>query len=138
MFADAILEMPGSQVWAILFFLMLLTLGLDSMFGNIEGVVTPLHDLGLTKRFRMEFIVGKCYQYKYKLNQNTVVPIISDIILSDDPSPATANTQFVPLIFYLYRTHFSPAYPTSPYLITHNPRYPTNFWCFLLHLHHHM
>lgn len=56
-FADAILEMPGSQVWAVLFFLMLLTLGLDSMFGNIEGVVTPLHDLGLTKRFRMEWIV---------------------------------------------------------------------------------
>jgi len=56
-FADAILEMPGSQVWAILFFLMLLTLGLDSMFGNIEGVVTPLHDLGLTKKYRMEYIV---------------------------------------------------------------------------------
>ncbi|CAK8695812.1 unnamed protein product [Clavelina lepadiformis] len=56
-FADAILEMPGSPIWAILFFLMLLTLGLDSMFGNIEGVLTPLNDIGLTKKYRNEFVV---------------------------------------------------------------------------------
>ncbi|XP_063781258.1 sodium-dependent neutral amino acid transporter B(0)AT3-like [Pseudophryne corroboree] len=44
-FTEAIIQMPGSQVWAILFFLMLFTLGLSSMFGNVEGVLTPLLDL---------------------------------------------------------------------------------------------
>ena len=39
---------------------MLLTLGLDSMFGNIEGVLTPLNDIGLTRNIRNEFVVGKC------------------------------------------------------------------------------
>uniref|UniRef100_A0A8D3CPD5 Transporter n=1 Tax=Scophthalmus maximus TaxID=52904 RepID=A0A8D3CPD5_SCOMX len=38
-FAEAVIAMPGSQVWAILFFVMLLSLGLSSMFGNIEGWV---------------------------------------------------------------------------------------------------
>ncbi|XP_074842082.1 sodium-dependent neutral amino acid transporter B(0)AT3-like isoform X2 [Carettochelys insculpta] len=41
-FSEAIVLMPGSQVWAILFFIMLFSLGLSSMFGNIEGILTPL------------------------------------------------------------------------------------------------
>ncbi|TRY97393.1 hypothetical protein DNTS_032905, partial [Danionella cerebrum] len=44
-FTEAVLEMPGSQVWAVLFFIMLFSLGLSSMFGNMEGVLTPLLDL---------------------------------------------------------------------------------------------
>ncbi|XP_029918837.1 sodium-dependent neutral amino acid transporter B(0)AT3-like [Myripristis murdjan] len=44
-FTEAVIEMPGSQVWAILFFIMLFSLGLSSMFGTIEGIVTPLIDL---------------------------------------------------------------------------------------------
>uniref|UniRef100_H2YE59 Transporter n=1 Tax=Ciona savignyi TaxID=51511 RepID=H2YE59_CIOSA len=57
-FAEAILRMPGSPFWSVLFFLMLLTLGLDSMFGNIEGVLTPLNDMGITKKMRNEYVVG--------------------------------------------------------------------------------
>lgn len=62
--------MPGSPFWAILFFLMLLTLGLDSMFGNIEGVLTPLNDIGLTKNIRNEFVVCELssLSMKYLLN----------------------------------------------------------------------
>lgn len=37
--------MPASQVWAVLFFVMLFSLGLSSMFGTLEGVLTPLLDL---------------------------------------------------------------------------------------------
>uniref|UniRef100_A0A6Q2WVV0 Transporter n=1 Tax=Esox lucius TaxID=8010 RepID=A0A6Q2WVV0_ESOLU len=44
-FTEAVIKMPGSQVWAILFFIMLFSLGLSSMFGNLEGVLTPLLDL---------------------------------------------------------------------------------------------
>ncbi|XP_061738634.1 sodium-dependent neutral amino acid transporter B(0)AT3-like isoform X1 [Nerophis ophidion] len=46
-FTEAVLEMPGSQLWAVLFFLMLFSLGLSSMFGNAEGVLKPLADLEL-------------------------------------------------------------------------------------------
>ncbi|KAM4550341.1 inactive sodium-dependent neutral amino acid transporter B(0)AT3 [Fundulus diaphanus] len=50
-FTEAVLEMPGSQVWAILFFIMLFSLGLSSMFGNIEGVITPLRELKLIPKW---------------------------------------------------------------------------------------
>ncbi|XP_035490708.2 inactive sodium-dependent neutral amino acid transporter B(0)AT3-like isoform X1 [Scophthalmus maximus] len=50
-FAEAVIAMPGSQVWAILFFVMLLSLGLSSMFGNIEGVLNPIHDLNLVPKW---------------------------------------------------------------------------------------
>ncbi|XP_059205544.1 sodium-dependent neutral amino acid transporter B(0)AT1-like [Centropristis striata] len=46
-FSEAVIEMPGSQIWAILFFVMLFSLGLSSMFGNIEGVLMPIRDLKL-------------------------------------------------------------------------------------------
>lgn len=45
-FTEAIISMPGSPVWSVLFFLMLLSLGMGSMFGTVEGVITPLFDLG--------------------------------------------------------------------------------------------
>lgn len=44
-FTEAVIRMPGSQVWSVLFFVMLFSLGLSSMFGNLEGVLTPLLDL---------------------------------------------------------------------------------------------
>ncbi|CAB1334777.1 unnamed protein product [Coregonus sp. 'balchen'] len=46
-FTEAITKMPVSPVWSVLFFIMLFCLGLSSMFGNIEGVLVPLQDLGV-------------------------------------------------------------------------------------------
>ncbi|XP_018424357.1 PREDICTED: sodium-dependent neutral amino acid transporter B(0)AT3-like isoform X3 [Nanorana parkeri] len=58
-FTEAIIQMPGSQVWAILFFIMLFTLGLSSMFGNVEGVLTPILDLKIfPKSVPVEAISG--------------------------------------------------------------------------------
>ncbi|XP_077086289.1 inactive sodium-dependent neutral amino acid transporter B(0)AT3 [Siphateles boraxobius] len=50
-FTEAVIEMPGSQVWAVLFFVMLFSLGLSSMFGNLEGVLTPLLDLHVVPKW---------------------------------------------------------------------------------------
>lgn len=50
-FTEAVIEMPGSQVWAVLFFIMLFSLGLSSMFGNLEGVLTPIHDLKMLPKW---------------------------------------------------------------------------------------
>lgn len=49
-FTEAVIEMPGSQVWAVLFFVMLFSLGLSSMFGNLEGVITPIRELHLVPK----------------------------------------------------------------------------------------
>ena len=57
--ADAIAVMPGGPFWAVLFFLMLLTLGLGSAFGTLEGFITPMFNL-LGKLFpQMDKTVNK-------------------------------------------------------------------------------
>lgn len=56
-FTEAVIEMPGSQVWAVLFFIMLFSLGLSSMFGNIGGVLTPIQDLKLVPSWLPDEVV---------------------------------------------------------------------------------
>ena len=58
-FTDAINQMPGSTFWALLFFLMLLALGLDSLFGALESVTTALQDVRGFKKLRKEVLSGK-------------------------------------------------------------------------------
>lgn len=41
---------PGSPFWSVLFFLMLLNLGLSTMFGTMAGILTPLTDTFKTLR----------------------------------------------------------------------------------------
>lgn len=43
-FTEAMSLFPGSPFWSALFFLMLLNLGLSTMFGTLEGILTPLTD----------------------------------------------------------------------------------------------
>ncbi|XP_026476557.1 LOW QUALITY PROTEIN: sodium-dependent serotonin transporter-like, partial [Ctenocephalides felis] len=43
-YPEAIATMSGSVFWSILFFLMLITLGLDSTFGGLEAMITALCD----------------------------------------------------------------------------------------------
>jgi len=44
-YPKAITMMPGSQFWAVLFFIMILLLGLDSQFVDTEGFITSVTDL---------------------------------------------------------------------------------------------
>ena len=43
-YPEAIATLPGGQFWAVLFFIMLLSLGLDSAMGGLESVITGLMD----------------------------------------------------------------------------------------------
>lgn len=62
-FTEAINQLPAAPVWSVLFFLMLLTLGLDSMFGMLEGVVTSVIDMNLVKNMRKDFVAGKDHSF---------------------------------------------------------------------------
>ncbi|CAK9296657.1 unnamed protein product [Gordionus sp. m RMFG-2023] len=55
-FTQAILEFPGSPFWSIIFFSMLITLGLGTMFGIMEGLITSIHDLHLFPWLRKEYL----------------------------------------------------------------------------------
>uniref|UniRef100_A0A4W6FRB0 Transporter n=1 Tax=Lates calcarifer TaxID=8187 RepID=A0A4W6FRB0_LATCA len=58
-FTEAITKMPGSPAWSVLFFIMLLCLGISTLFGNIEGVVVPLKDLNMfPKKWPQEALTG--------------------------------------------------------------------------------
>ncbi|XP_023399019.2 orphan sodium- and chloride-dependent neurotransmitter transporter NTT5 [Loxodonta africana] len=43
-FTEAMSFIPGSAYWSILFFLMFLSLGLTTMVGIMQGIITPLQD----------------------------------------------------------------------------------------------
>lgn len=63
-FTEAIIKMPVSPLWAVLFFVMLFCLGLSTMFGNIEGVVVPLQDLRILPRtWPKEVFCGKFSEF---------------------------------------------------------------------------
>lgn len=61
-FTQAINEFgPSAPFWSIVFFLMLLSLGLGSEFGTIEGVSTSLHDLQLYPWMKKKWLLsGMC------------------------------------------------------------------------------
>uniref|UniRef100_A0A914DDH5 Uncharacterized protein n=1 Tax=Acrobeloides nanus TaxID=290746 RepID=A0A914DDH5_9BILA len=48
-FTEAILQFPIPPLWSLMFFMMLLMLGLGSMFGTLEGVITSLNDSQLVR-----------------------------------------------------------------------------------------
>ena len=45
--------------FSFIFYFMLITLGMDSMFGILEAVITSLTDLTLFKNVKQAYIVGK-------------------------------------------------------------------------------
>lgn len=58
-FTQAIVELPGAPFWAVIFFLMLLSLGLGSQIGILEGMLCTIFDIEIFKRIRKEYITGK-------------------------------------------------------------------------------
>ncbi|XP_012561513.2 sodium-dependent neutral amino acid transporter B(0)AT3 isoform X1 [Hydra vulgaris] len=56
-FCDAFLQMPASPVWSVLFFFMLILLGIDSEFGTLEGAIAPFYDMKWVK-MRKEIFTG--------------------------------------------------------------------------------
>jgi len=58
LFTEAVNQFPLPNLWAVLFFSMLLALGLDSQFGTLQGVVQCMIDLKLFKNMKKEVMTG--------------------------------------------------------------------------------
>lgn len=59
-FTEAIDKLPGSPFWAVIFFLMLLALGLGSQIGTMEGVVNTVFESPYFSHIRKEILTGMC------------------------------------------------------------------------------
>ncbi|XP_042205325.1 sodium-dependent neutral amino acid transporter B(0)AT3-like isoform X2 [Homarus americanus] len=57
-FTEAINQFPWAPFWSVLFFLMLFTLGIDSEFGTLEGVITSIVDLKVFPNVRKEILTA--------------------------------------------------------------------------------
>ncbi|XP_014260185.1 sodium- and chloride-dependent transporter XTRP3 [Cimex lectularius] len=57
-FTQAIVELPGAPFWAIIFFLMLLSLGIGSQIGILEGMLCTIFDIDIFKRIRKPYLTG--------------------------------------------------------------------------------
>ncbi|TNN02096.1 hypothetical protein fugu_009583 [Takifugu bimaculatus] len=58
MYSEAIMNMPLPQLWSVLYFIMLLLLGVGSMLGNITAIVTPLRDFKVISKMSSELFNG--------------------------------------------------------------------------------
>ena len=87
-FTEAILKLPISPLWSVLFFCMLLSLGLGSMFGLLEGVLNPLYEQKLFS-VRKEILTGQfieisqsVFHFQYFQFQTHVTSIFNTLFLS--------------------------------------------------------
>lgn len=83
-FTEAIINMPVSPLWSVLFFVMLCCLGLSSLFGTMEGVVAPLQDLDIfPKSWTKEAISGGQQQHQFETsthnNNKIAINTMSDM-----------------------------------------------------------
>ncbi|XP_052072585.1 sodium-dependent serotonin transporter-like [Mytilus californianus] len=56
-YPEALATLDGSVFWSILFFVMLITLGMDSTFGGLEAVITAIMDTFAIVKGRREWLV---------------------------------------------------------------------------------
>ncbi|XP_023274469.1 sodium- and chloride-dependent transporter XTRP3 [Seriola lalandi dorsalis] len=57
-YSEAIKNMPVSQLWSVLYFVMLLLLGMGSMLGNVTAIITPLRDFKIVSCMSNELFNG--------------------------------------------------------------------------------
>ncbi|KAJ8955461.1 hypothetical protein NQ318_003561 [Aromia moschata] len=78
-YPSAVLQLPGSPLWACLFFFMILLIGLDSQFCTMEGFVTAIIDEWPTVlRRRKELFIALVCALSYLVGWNVYVFQILD------------------------------------------------------------
>ena len=66
-FTQAIVELPAAPFWAIIFFMMLLALGVGSQIGTLEGVISTVFDIQIVRGARKEVVSGEYILYSLTL-----------------------------------------------------------------------
>ena len=59
--ADVFTKLPGSPAWSLLFFSMLLSLGLGSQIGILEGMISTLFEMPQLKNVKKPILTGKIF-----------------------------------------------------------------------------
>uniref|UniRef100_A0A673KDM4 Sodium- and chloride-dependent creatine transporter 1-like n=1 Tax=Sinocyclocheilus rhinocerous TaxID=307959 RepID=A0A673KDM4_9TELE len=81
-YPKAVSLMPLAPLWAVLFFLMLLVLGLDSQFVGVEGFITGIMDMLPPKSFlgsqRREVVVAICCFTCFTIDLSMVTQVRAD------------------------------------------------------------
>ena len=67
-FTEAIMLLPGSPFWAVLFFTILITLGVDGQFTLLESLLTVLFDSKHVAKIRKEIVVGMVTVFHFSSN----------------------------------------------------------------------
>ena len=62
-FTQAILKLTPAPFWSIIFFMMLLSLGLGSQIGIMEGMLCTIFDIEFFKRLSKPVITGELVSY---------------------------------------------------------------------------
>lgn len=62
-FTEAMTHFPASPFWSVMFFFMLINLGLGSMIGTMTGITTPILD---TFKIRKEILCGESWFWLFK------------------------------------------------------------------------
>lgn len=60
-FTQAIVELPGAPFWSVIFFMMLLSLGIGSQIGILEGMLCTIFDIEIFKRIKKQYLTGKIF-----------------------------------------------------------------------------
>jgi len=61
--ADVFTKLPGAPFWSFLFFSMLLTLGLGSQIGILEGFMGTLYDIPALKGVKKQIVSGNDFEF---------------------------------------------------------------------------
>ena len=73
--ADVFTKLPGSPAWSLLFFSMLLSLGLGSQIGILEGMISTLFEMPQLKNIKKPILTGRIllllvkFRYSEKLTK---------------------------------------------------------------------
>ena len=67
--ADVFTKLPGAPFWSLLFFSMLLSLGIGSQIGILEGFISTLFDMPTFKRFSKPVLSGNMDYIRIDMRQ---------------------------------------------------------------------